>query len=180
MLVNHLLNRQHIPKNMDRIREQFNRYPSQAKVADIMLRYGISCVNGKAFCGDIEITDSALARSAGVDRRVVRSVLEKMSEERELNNIFSKLRPILMLDGIASDIGCSVLEIVPTDAKIPGILTEVTFVIYRAGLSVRQAVVSDSGDREDSRLIIVADGQIPSEIIPALRECRGVSGIIIR
>lgn len=165
---------------MDRIREQFNRYPSQAKVADIMLRYGICCVNGKAFCGDVEIADSALSRAAGVDRRVVRSVLERMSGDPDLNRIFSELRPILMLDGIASEIGCSVLEIVPIDAKMPGILTEVTFVIYRAGLSVRQAVVNDSGDRKDSRLIIVVDGQIPSEIIPALRECRGVSGIVIR
>lgn len=165
---------------MDRIREQFNRYPSQAKVADIMLRYGISCNRGKAFCGSVEITDSALARATGVDRRVVRSVLEKMSAEPELDRIFSKLRPILMLDGISSEIGCSVLEIVPTDAKMPGILTEVTFVIFRAGMSVRQAVVNDSGDREDSRLIIVVDGQVPSDTILSLRECCGVSGVIIR
>lgn len=165
---------------MDRIREQFIRYPSQGKVAEVMLRYGISEIDGKAFCGDVEITDSSLARSAGVDRRVVRSVLERMRDEPELNAVFSKLRPILMLDGIASEIDCSVLEIVPTDAKIPGILADVTSIIYGAGLSVRQAVVDDNGDREGSYLIIVMDGQIPPEIIPQLKRCRGVSGINIR
>ena len=134
---------------MDQIREQFIRYPSQGKVAEVMLRYGISEIDGKAFCGDVEITDSALARSAGVDRRVVRSALERIRDDTELDTIFSKLRPILMLDGIASEIGCSVLEIVPTDAKIPGILADVTSIIYRAGLSVRQAVVDDNGDREE-------------------------------
>jgi hypothetical protein len=165
---------------MDQIREQFIRYPSQGKVAEVMLRYGISEIDGKAFCGDVEITDSALARSAGVDRRVVRSALEKIQEQPELDAIFSKLRPILMLDGIASEIGCSVLEIVPTDAKIPGILADVTSIIYRAGLSVRQAVVDDTGDREESHLIIVMDGHMPSELIPQLKECRGVARIIIR
>ena len=165
---------------MDQIREQFIRYPSQGKVAEVMLRYGISEINGKAFCGDVEITDSALARSAGVDRRVVRSALERIRDDTELDTIFSKLRPILMLDGIASEIGCSVLEIVPTDAKIPGILADVTSIIYRAGLSVRQAVVDDNGDREGSHLIIVMDGHMPPEIIPQLKGCRGVSEIIIR
>ena len=165
---------------MDQIREQFIRFPSQGKVAEVMLRYGISEIDSKAFCGDVEITDSALARSAGVDRRVVRSALERIRDDPKLNAIFSKLRPILMLDGIASEIGCSVLEIVPTDAKIPGILADVTSIIYRAGLSVRQAVVDDNGDREGSHLIIVMDGYIPSEIIPQLKGCRGVSRIIIR
>lgn len=165
---------------MDQIREQFIRYPSQGKVAEVMLRYGISEVDGKAFCGDVEITDSALARSAGVDRRVVRSALERIRDDTELDTIFSKLRPILMLDGIASEIGCSVLEIVPTDAKIPGILADVTSIIYRAGLSVRQAVVDDNGDREGSHLIIVMDGYMPPEIIPQLKGCRGVLEIIIR
>lgn len=164
---------------MERVLEQFIRYPSQGKVAEVMLRYGISEIGGRAFCGDIEIADSALARSADVDRRVVRSALERMEDEPELHRIFSKLRPILMLDGIASDIGCSVLEILPTDAKMLGILADVTNVIYCTGLSVRQAVVDDMGDRADSRLIIVVDGQIPPEIIPRLRNCRGVSSIII-
>lgn len=164
---------------MERVLEQFIRYPSQGKVAEVMLKYGISEIGGRAFCGDIEIADSALARSASVDRRVVRSTLERMEGDPELHRIFSKLRPILMLDGIASDIGCSVLEIVPTDAKMYGILADVTNVISQSRLSVRQAVVDDMGDREGSRLIIIVDGQIPSNIIPRLRNCRGVSSIII-
>lgn len=165
---------------MDQIRRQFDRYPSQGKVADVMLKYGISEKGGKAFCGDVEIADSALARSAGVDRRVVRSTLERMSSSPELNAIFSKLRPILMLDRIAQEIDCSVIEIVPEDATMPGILSDVTAVIYGAGLSVRQAVVDDGGERMDSQLIVVVDGHIPAELIPVLRRCRGVSGINIR
>ncbi|MDD2411265.1 MAG: regulator of amino acid metabolism, contains ACT domain protein [Candidatus Methanomethylophilaceae archaeon] len=165
---------------MDHIRKMFDRYPSQGRVAEVMLRYGICEKNGKAFCGDVEIADSALARSAGVDRRVVRSTLERMSSTSELDAVFSKLRPILMLDRIASEIDCSVIEIVPSDATMPGILADVASVIYSAGLSVRQAVVDDNGERKDSQLIIVVDGQIPAELIPLLRKCRGVSGINIR
>jgi len=77
-------------------------------------------------------------------------------------------------------IGCTTLEIIPTDASIPGILWDVTAVIFRAGVSVRQAVVDDPGFRNDAHLIVVVDGNLPPEFIPELKECRGVDRVIIR
>jgi len=165
---------------MERIREAFKRYPSQEKVAVLLLKHGIRIENGLAYCGNIEQSDAAIARAAGVDRRVVRSTMEKIGRDEDLLAIFSKLQSMLLMADVAPEIGCTTLEIIPTDATMPGILAEITDTIYRKGLSVRQAVVDDPGNRMDSHLIVVVDGRIPSELLPMLRECRGVASIILR
>ena len=81
---------------------------------------------------------------------------------------------------LAPEIDCSSMVIVPTDAKMPGILASITSTLYENGMSVRQAIVDDSGDREKSVLLVVVDGKIPPEVIPRLKSCRGVASIIIK
>jgi predicted regulator of amino acid metabolism with ACT domain len=165
---------------MDNIRAMFKGYPSQEKVAMMMLRHGIRVEGGSAYCGDIEQSDVAMARAAGVDRRVVRSTIDKIGRDAGLCSVYSKLRSMLLMADMAPDIGCTTLEIVPTDATMPGILAAVTDAIYRRGLTVRQAVVDDPGNRMDSHLIVVVDGRIPAEVLPAIRECKGVASVILR
>ena len=165
---------------MDCVKEGFVGFPSQEKVAMLLLRQGIRVVNGIAYCNDIEQSDAAIARVAGVDRRVVRAALDKISSAPELDRVFSKLQSMLLLADVAPEIDCTTLEIIPTDATMPGILAGVMDVIYRGGLSVRQAVVEDPGVRIDSHLIIVVDGQIPSELIPIIKQSRGVLSIVLR
>lgn len=165
---------------MDRIKEAFNKLPSQEKVAMLLLRHGIRVEGGMAYCDNIEQSDAAIARAAGVDRRVVRSTLEKISSTPELDSLFSKLQSMLLMANVAPEIGCTALEIIPTDATMPGILAGITDIIYKGGLSVRQAVVDDPGTRMDSHLIVVVDGQIPPELLPAIRQCIGVASVILR
>ena len=104
---------------MDRVHQLLEGFPSQEKVATLLLSHGIRVSGGRAFCGDIEQTDAALARAAGVDHRVVRSALNRISSTPELDGIYSKLRSTLLMSELAPAIGCSTVEIVPTDASIP-------------------------------------------------------------
>lgn len=165
---------------MDRVNKYFQGFPSQEKVAALLIRYGICVKEGRAFCGEIEQSDSAIGRAAGVDRRVVRSTLMRISSIPELDAIYSKLQSMLSMVELAPEIDCSSMVIVPTDAKMPGILASITSTLYENGMSVRQAIVDDSGDREKSVLLVVVDGKIPPEVIPRLKSCRGVASIIIK
>ncbi|WP_400202225.1 ACT domain-containing protein [Candidatus Methanarcanum hacksteinii] len=165
---------------MDRVNKYFQGFPSQEKVAALLIRYGISVKEGRAFCGEIEQSDSAIGRAAGVDRRVVRSTLMRISSIPELDAIFSKLQSMLSMVELAPEIDCSSMVIIPTDAKMPGILASITSTLYENGMSVRLAIVDDSGDREKSVLLVVVDGKIPPEVIPRLKSCRGVASIIIK
>jgi len=97
----------------------------------------------------------------------------------ELFSKFSKLRSMCLLSEIAPEIGCSTIEIIPTDSQIPGILAEVTKTIFDAGVSVKQAVIDESSDT-GSRLIVVIAGQLPASFIPRVKMCKGVDSVILR
>jgi len=165
---------------MDDLTVCLKRYPSQRKVAQKLLEFGIRVENGTAYCGDIEQTDSGIARACEVDRRVVRTTLEHISESPELSCIFSKLRPMLSMVDLAPEINCSSLEIIPTDARIPGILSDITTVLYNSGIVLRQAMIVDDGVRERSSLQIVVDGKLQESVIMMLKSCRGVASVIIK
>lgn len=165
---------------MDILGNKFDNVPSQEKVAKLLLQNGMRVADGHAYCGDVMLGDCAIGRAAGADRRVVRAALEKISEDPELNDIFSKLRCTLSMVDLAPVIGCSSIIITPTDAKMPGILAEVADVMYKHGVSIRQAMVDDGGDDGDAVLLVVAYGRIPPEAIPELKSCRGVKSVLIK
>ncbi|MFA7342257.1 MAG: regulator of amino acid metabolism, contains ACT domain protein [Candidatus Methanomethylophilaceae archaeon] len=164
---------------MKKLSDHFQGYPSQEKVARMMLRYGIKVKEGSAFCGNVEISDSALGRAAGVDRRIVKSTVDRIMTLPDLRDIYSMLEPTCLLAPVAPVLGWSVLEIVPTNAGTPGILAEVAAVIAAAGVSIRQAIVDDPELSDEPRLMVVTDSPVPPDYIPALRRCIGVRSIIL-
>ncbi len=165
---------------MDQLTVNLKRYPSQRKVAGKLLEFGIRVSEGRAYCGDVEISDAALARAVDVDRRVVRTTLEHISSDPELSRLYSKLVPMLSMVNLASEINCSSIIIVPTDSRVPGIIADVTTVLYNSGITLRQAMVRDKGEREGSTLEIVVEGKLPENVIMMLKSCRGVDSIIIK
>ena len=45
----------------------FGRFPSQGKVAKLLLTNGLRVKDGRVYSGDVEVADVALARAADVD-----------------------------------------------------------------------------------------------------------------
>ncbi len=68
---------------------------------------------------------------------------------------------------------------IPTDAHVPGIIADVTSVIADAGISVRQALVDDPELTEEPRLYVITGSEVPAELIPRIKICRGVKSLII-
>ena len=164
---------------MEILDKVFKGFPSQEKVVSELLRSGIRVIDGTAYCNSLEISDSALGRAANVDRRVVRSTLEKIDSNPRLKSMFSKMISISLMSDIAYEMGCTTIEIIPEDANEPGILADVSATVYRAGVAIRQAVVIDNARGENPRLVLVLDGTFPPEYLPALRGCRGVRSVIL-
>ena len=157
----------------------FGRFPSQGKVAKLLLTNGLRVKDGRVYSGDVEVADVALARAADIDRRIVRAAVETIDSEEELRKVFSALMPTAMLKNVAPVMGWSCIEIIPSDAHSPGILADVTGVIAQAGISVRQALVDDPELSEEPRLYIITESMVPPELIPMIKTCRGVKSILI-
>ena len=163
---------------MDSILRAFGGYPSQQKVVEELLRSGIRVDKGVAYCNGIKLSDSAIGVACGVDRRVVRSTLDRINSDPKLRDTFSRLSSIALYADIAQEIGCTALDIEPDNSRAPGILSDITKVIADRGLSVRQAVVATrSGD--DQHLLIVIEGIVPPELIYMIRNCRGVRTVAL-
>lgn len=157
----------------------FGRYPSQGKVAKLLMTNGLRVKDGRVYCGDVEIGDVAIARAINVDRRIVRAAVETIESEEELRRVFSLLRPTAMLKDVAPVMGWSCIEVIPTDAHVPGIIADVTSVIAEAGISVRQALVDDPELSDEPRLYVITGSEVPPEMIPRIKACRGVKSILL-
>jgi len=164
---------------MKDISYHFQGYPSQEKVARMMIRLGLKVLDGKVYCGSVEMSDSAIGRAAGVDRRIVKSTVERIESIDEIRQFFALLESTSLLVKVAPLMGWSALEIIPSNARTPGILADVATVISEAGISIRQAIVDDPELSDEPRLLVVTDSPIPPEYIPALRKCRGVRSLIL-
>lgn len=164
---------------MDKVSAFFGGHPAQLKVAKMIMVRGISVVDGKAMCGDIEQSDSAIARAADVDRRVVRTTLERISSDQEMDAIFRRIRPMLNMTDMASGIGCTSFDIIPTDSKVPGILASITTNLYNAKYSIRQIVI-DEDEMGKAILSVIVEGSVSPEDIASLKGCTGVDRIVLK
>jgi predicted regulator of amino acid metabolism with ACT domain len=163
----------------DRLAKHFSSYPAQSRVAQLLIDRGFAVRDNDVWAGNVGLTDTAVARAANVDRRVVRSTVETVQANPDLAAVFAKLEPTCHLRQVAPELGWGVLEIVPTDPSQPGILAGVAAVIADSGVSVRQAIVDDPEMIREPRLFIVTEDPIPSNILPEIQDVEGVHEVVI-
>ena len=156
----------------------FKKYPAQGRVVEMLLTYGLRVQGKKIFCGRIELSDAKIARAAGVDRRAVVSAIETINSQKELKKIFLSLQPTCHLKESAPQMGWGVIEIIPQDASMPGILSSVSSIIAKEQISIRQAIVDDYQLSEEPKLFIVTEKTLPGRLLTQLRDAPGVKGVV--
>ena len=164
----------------NRVQKAFEDHPAQMSVARVMFKYGLRVMeNGEIGCGGIRIPAVQVAKEAGVDRRVVDFTAQRILKDRKLLDIFENLEPIAYLKGFAQQLGLGVIEIIPEDAARPGILRDVSGVISKFGLSIRQSVSDDPNFVPQPKLTIITDEPVKGVVIEALRKLPTVRSVIV-
>jgi len=161
------------------IAKYFNRYPKRKRLAQKLLEYGLKIKDDKIYCGEIELADSKIARAFGIDRRIITSTIKTISNKKDLQKVFSQLRPTCDLKDVAPDMNWGVIEIIPEDPSMPGILADVAKEVADEKISIRQAIVDDFEFTEAPRLFIVTEKQVPGILIPKIRKINGVKAVVI-
>jgi len=157
------------------IRQYLEGYPERLKVARVLVENGLSVRNSKIYLNEIEIPPVRIARVVGVDRRTVIETLNAINANRELRLIFQDLRSAgLSLKESAKHLNLGVVEITPTDARMPGILANSAMLLAKKGLSIRQAIVDDPELSPEPKLTLIAEKEIPGELIPEFLKIKGV------
>jgi uncharacterized protein len=159
--------------------DHFRRYPAQERVVRLLIQNGLRIQDDKVHAGTIEIADTAIARAANVDRRIVRATVETIQKNPALHRVFAQFLPTLHMKEVGPEMACGVIEIIPQDASRPGILAGVSKAISDAGLSIRQAIVEDPEFVEEPRLYVVTEARVPGSLIPLLQDVDGVRGVTV-
>jgi hypothetical protein len=159
--------------------DHFRRYPAQERVVRLLIQNGLRIDGETVYAGNVAVADTAIARAADVDRRIVRATVTTINADGELQRAFSRFAPTLHLKDVAPELGCGVIQITPTNAQQPGILAGVSGVISEAGISIRQAVVDDPAFTDAPRLFVVTESRVPPSLIAAIQAVPGVKAVTI-
>ena len=162
-----------------KVAKYFNRYPKRKKLAKKLLEYGLKVSNNKIYCGEIELSDSKIARAFDLDRRIITDTIKTISTKSDLNKVFSGLKPTCHLKDVAHEMNWGVIEIIPEDPSTPGILAKVASIIADNKISIRQAIVEDFELSEEPRLFIITEKQVPGILIPKIRKVNGVKAVVV-
>ena len=162
------------------INKHLEAHPERLRIARVLVENGLSIRNGKVYLNEIEIPPVRIARVAGVDRRTVKETLNVIQNNRDLRPIFEDIRSAgHSLKEIAKHLNLGVVEITPSDARIPGILASSARILAENGLSIRQAIVDDPELSPEPKLTLIAEKKIPGELIPRLLEVKGVAKVSV-
>lgn len=161
-----------------KIRDKFERYPSQIAVAKEFLRLGISVKEGRAYCGEIELVPTKIAEAIGVDRKVVVMAIQNIESDEELRKVFSSLRPVANIADVARLLGFGVLEVYAESTKV-GIVAGITSILAREGISIRYILAEDPELSVESKLTVVTEEKIPGRLVDEFLKVDGVEKIVI-
>jgi len=162
-----------------KLRSYFDRFPAQEKVAQLMVLHGFRVHDNRIYAAAVELSDTAMARAAGVDRRVVTATTRTIMGNPELLTFFERLEPVCHLREVATLMGWGAIEIIPTSASKPGILAGVATAIAEAGVSVRQVIVDDPEITDDPHAFIITEQPVPERLLPRIKAVEGVKSVVL-
>lgn len=164
----------------ERVNEKFKKYPARMRVAEKMIELGLSINDdGKIYCGNLKISDKALATAAEVDRRAIKSTIEVIMADEELRNLFSNIIPAgTLLKNIAKNLDLGVIEI-EVGSESEGILAATTNLISKEGISIRQAYAEDTELQKAPLLTIITEEPVNGNLINEFLKIEGVTRVSI-
>ncbi|WP_407462723.1 amino acid-binding protein [Methanobrevibacter sp.] len=159
---------------------KFSKYPARMAVASKMFELGLRISDdGKIYCGDLKISDSALAVAANVDRRVIKSTVDVIIADKELYDIFSNIIPAgTLLKNIAKNLNLGVIEI-EAGERSEGVLAKVAWIMSKHNINIRQAYAGDTQLNTNPVLTIITEDSIPGELLKEFIQVDGVLKVSI-
>jgi len=161
------------------IENSTRRKKAQMAVLRKMLETGVRVdKDGRYYLGDIEIPDISISRALGIDRRVVRQTADLILSDPDLENIFTRLIPVAFFRDVSPYLGFTVI-VVTSQPERPGVISEVTSIIAKHRLTIRQALADDPELVEEPKLTMVIEGEIPPDVITELQNMKVVKSLTI-
>jgi predicted regulator of amino acid metabolism with ACT domain len=158
--------------------DRFDDEPAKQEVVRFLLQHGYAVdeENGINTNG-MSLSDSDIAATLGVDRRVVSKTAETICQDDELQQIFRNLSSVPFLENTADVLGLSVITVQVDDAAETGLLADIAQVFTDYEVMIRQAVVQDPFFTEQPQFVAIIDGTPPEGMMIDLKKLEFSEGV---
>ena len=164
----------------EKIRTIFQDYPERLKVAEFILRTGLSITDEKIWINEIEVPILKVARVVGVDRRTITETIRAINADPDLKVVYNNLESAgPSLRAAAKRLGLGVVEIMADDPAKIGILAKASAVLAEEGISIRQALVEDPELNPYPKLTLIGDRLIPGKAVSLILKVPGVAKVSV-
>ena len=160
------------------IDEYFRQYPARRKVAEFLLRNGVSVRNGSMSFHGVELPISEVARATGVNRKAVYVTMETIETSNALRLLFKRIEPELKVESIAPAMNWEVLQV-----EVEKNPTEVLHHILRIILDEGNEVISvdlRNPPGEKTHLSITLERPLKGETLRRFKDILGVRRLLLR
>ncbi len=164
---------------MWRIERYFEEYSSQKKVAKFLLETGLSVKDGEIYCNDILMSPLRISRVIDVDRRTVKATIDTIENNEFLRKVYGNLETTAFFGKVAQEIDAGLIEIVPTSAENSGLISEVTGILAKMDVVVRQCITQEIEFHEEPKVFIITDSSVPFEALKGIRNVESVKSVMI-
>jgi len=160
------------------VEEYFRGFPARKKVAEVLVKYGISVRDSKLYIGNVDVPVNSVAQVAGVNRKIVYHTIEFIEKTYELKSIFERLEPTLSMAKMAPVMGWEVLEIELKRANYGCLLEKIFKILSEKSCEIRQ-IVGEKQYTDRSKLTLVLEKSVDLDVIGEIRKLEGVDSITI-
>ena len=127
----------------------------------------------------MKISNKSLTTEADVDRRAIKSTIEVIREDEELNNLFTNIIPAgTLLKNIAKNLELGVIEI-EVGLQSEGVLASTANLISKKGIGIRQAYAEDTELQQSPSLTIITEEPVNGDLINEFLKIEGITRVSI-
>jgi predicted regulator of amino acid metabolism with ACT domain len=110
----------------------------------------------------------------------VDATTDMILRDEVLKRVFQNIRSIASLRDVAPLLGLGVIIITPENAQNVGIIHDVTGVVERYHISIRQCVTDDPYFTDDPKMTLITNDPIPGELVSDLKKIPYVRSVTIQ
>lgn len=158
------------------LEKYFASMPSQAEVANYILKTGIRVENDKLYFDKVTLSYSQVANALDKDKRVVAATVRTIKANNKLYEIFSLLSPTCNLINMAVKMGWGVIGVDVCDSSQPGMIGRITSLLGDHGISIRQALCPAT---TAGMLYIITQDKLPEGIIDKLMAIKNIGNVTV-
>ncbi|WP_297073647.1 regulator of amino acid metabolism, contains ACT domain protein [Thermococcus sp.] len=160
------------------IEEYFRPYPARKRVAEFLLRNGVSVREGSMGFAGVELSISEVAKAVGVNRKVVYQTVETIGASNALRLLFERAEPELKVEGIAPAMNWEVIEIEVIERPAEVLHRVLGAVLKEGNEAVSVSMRNLPG--EEARISIVVEKPLKGETLRALEGIAGIKKVLIK